>query len=145
LRSHERIAPILQRGGEVVTVEPQRGRGGNDKLVVGIYDHDEGKSLVALVDSRGVKGVHETPAKFQLSEQERELAEKLAAADSRVKSFLRRRQMKPLTRLYFPRADTSGHRFAIVFVRPTSSERLYAVIDMTDQQVTEILDESDLV
>jgi hypothetical protein len=145
LRSHKRIGPVLDRGGDVVTVEPQRGRGGDGKLVVGIYDHAEGRSLVALVDSSGVTGVHETPAKFQLSEQERELAENRAAADSRVKSFLRRRKMNPLTRLYFPPADTSGHRFAIVFARPTSSERLYVVVDLTDKHVTDILDQSDLV
>jgi hypothetical protein len=145
LRSHEQIGPVLARGGEVVTVEPQRGRGGNDKLVAAIYDHAEGRSLVALVDSNGVTGVHETPAKFQLSEQERELVEKLAVTDSRVKSFLRRRRMNPLTRLYFPPGDTSGHRFAIVFARPTSSERLYAVVDLTDKRVTEILDQNDLV
>jgi hypothetical protein len=113
-------------------------------LVAAIYDHAEGRSLVALLDSNGVTGVHETPAKFQLSEQERELAEKLAVTDSRVKLFLRRRQMKPLTRLYFPPGDSSGHRFAIVFARPTSSERLYAVVDLTDKQVTEILDQNDL-
>ncbi len=145
LRSHPRLAPVLERGGEVVAVESQRGQAEGDRLIVGIYDHDEGKSFVALVDSDGVAAVHETPAKFQLSDRERGLAEELAASDARVKSFLRRRRMNPLTRLYFPPGDASGHRFAIVFVRPSSSERRYVVVDLTDKRVVDILDESDLV
>jgi len=100
--------------------------------------------LVALVDRNGVVGVHETPARFQLSERERTLAETLAAADERAKSFLRRRRMNPLTRLYFPPGDTSGHRHAVVFLRPTSSERRYVVVDLTDARVVDVLDEADL-
>ena len=61
-----------------------------------------------------------------------------------MKSFLRRRRLNPLTRLYFPPGDTTGHRFAIVFVRPSSSERRYAVVDLAEKQVVDVLDESDL-
>src|SRR6266540_3711107 len=138
-RSHADLAPVLESGGEVVVVEPERGRGAGDRVVVGVYDHERGRSLVALVGPDGVVGVHETPASFQLSEHERETAEELAAGDTRVKSFLRRRRMNPLTRLYFPSGGATAHRHAIVFVRPTSSQRRYAIVDLTDKQVVDVL------
>ena len=127
-------------------------RGGSDGCTqttnagrsVGVYDHEQGRSLVALVDESGVVGVHETPATFQLSERERKAAEKLAADDKRVKSFLRRRRMNPLTRLYFPPGEAEQHRHAIVFVRPTTSERRYAIVDLTDERVVDVLGEADL-
>jgi hypothetical protein len=143
-RGDATLSRVLETGGEVVVVEPERGRGEGDRAVVGIHDGERGRSLVALVAPSGVVGVHETPATFQLSEQERTTAERLAAGDQRAKSFLRRRRMNPLTRLYFPPGDTSGHRHAIVFLRPTSSERRYAVVDLTDEQVVDLLDEADL-
>lgn len=144
VRGDKTVGPVLDAGGEVVFVEPERGRGRGDRVIVGVHDHEGGRSLVALVEPRGVVGVHETPARFQLSAQERTAAEKLAAADDRAKSFLRRRGMNPLTRLYFPPGDTSGHRHAIVFLRPNSSERRYVVVDLTDQRVVDVLDEADL-
>jgi len=144
VRTHPTLGPVLEKGGEVVLVEQERGRGEGDRAVVGIHDHESGRSLVALVAPDGVVGVHETPATFQLSERERATAEQLAGADERAKSFLRRRRMNPLTRLYFPPGDTSGHRHAIVFLRPTSSERRYVVVDLTDKRVIEVLDEADL-
>jgi hypothetical protein len=138
------VGPVLDAGGEVVLVEPERGRGKGDRVVVGVHDHKGGRSLVALVEPNGVVGVHETPARFQLSASERTAAERLAADDGRAKSFLRRRRMNPLTRLYFPPGDKSGHRHAIVFLRPTSSERRYVVVDLTDERVVDVLDEGDL-
>ena len=143
-RGDATLGPVLKGGGEVVVVEPERGRGKGNRVIVGVHDHEGARSLVALVDPNGVVGVHETPARFQLSEQERTLAEKLAAADERAKSFLRRRRMNPLTRLYFPPGDRSGHRHAIVFLRPTSSERHYVVVDLTDERVVDVLNEADL-
>jgi hypothetical protein len=143
-RDHPKLGRVLERGGKVVLVEPERGRGEGDRAVIGIQDRETGRSLVALVDPLGVVGVHETPAHFQLSPQERATAEKLAAADDRAKTFLRRRRMNPLTRLYFRPGDTSGHRAAIVFLRPTSSERRYVVVDLTDERVVEVLNEDDL-
>lgn len=143
-RGHATLGPVLESGGEVVVVEPERGRGDGGRMVVGVHDHKGARSLVALVDRTGVVGVHETPAQFQLSKPERTAAEDLAAADTRAKSFLRRRQMNPLTRLYFPPGDRSGHRHAIVFLRPTSSERRYVVVDLTDGLVVDLLDEADL-
>jgi hypothetical protein len=141
-RSHEQLGPVLERGGDVVLVEPERGRGKGGRVILGIHDHERGRSLVALVDSDGVVAVHETPARFQLSDDERQTAERLAAADQRTKSFLRRRRMNPLTRLYFPPGDGSGHRHAIVFLRPTSSERRYVVVDLTEGAVVDVLDEA---
>jgi hypothetical protein len=143
-RGNATLGRVLEGGGDVVLVEPERGRGKGDRVIVGVHDRQGARSLVALVDRDGVVGVHETPARFQLSEQERTLAEKLAAADGRAKSFLRRRRMNPLTRLYFPPGDTSGHRHAIVFLRPTSSERRYVVVDLTDARVVDVLNEADL-
>jgi hypothetical protein len=143
-RKNATLGRVLERGGDVVLVEPERGRGKGDRVVVGVHDHEGARSLVALVDRNGVVGVHETPARFQLSRQERTLAEELAAADGRAKSFLRRRRMNPLTRLYFPPGDSSGHRHAIVFLRPTSSERRYVVVDLTDARVVDVLGEADL-
>jgi hypothetical protein len=143
-RADPTLEEALSSGGEVVVVEPERGRGAGDRTVVGIHDHARGRSLVALVGPKGVVGVHETPATFQLSDRERKKAENLAAADGRTKSFLRRRKMDPLTRLYFPPGDTSGHRHAIVFLRPTSSARRYAVVDLTDEEVV-FLNEADLI
>src|SRR6266508_2782721 len=99
-REDPQLGPVLERGGKVVLVEPERGRGRGDRAVVG--------------------------------------------ADDRAEAFLRRRRMNPLTRLYFPPGDTSGHRHAIVFLRPTSSERRYVVVDLTDAQVVGVLDEDDL-
>jgi len=138
------IGPVLESGGSIVVVEPARGRGASDRMIVGVHDQKGDRSLVALVDPSGVVGVHETPARFQLSQVERTAAEKLAAADERAKSFLRRRRMNPLTRLYFPPGNRSGHRHAIVFLRPTSSERRYVVVDLTDARVVDVLDEEDL-
>jgi hypothetical protein len=144
VRGDETVGPVLEAGGEVVFVEPERGRGKGDRVIVGVHDHEGGRSLVALVEPSGVVGVHETPARFQLSAQERTAAEQLAAADDRAKSFLRRRSMNPLTRLYFPPGDSSGHRHAIVFLRPNSSERRYIVVDLTDKRVVDVLNEADL-
>jgi hypothetical protein len=143
-RGDATVGPVLEAGGDVVLVEPERGRGKGDRVIVGVHDHESGRSLVALVEPKRVVGVHETPARFQLSAQERATAERLAAADERAKSFLRRRRINPLTRLYFPPGDRSGHRHAIVFLRPSSSERRYVVVDLTDARVVDILDEADL-
>lgn len=143
-RNDPKLASLLRGGGEVVLVEPERARSDGHAVIVAVHDHEQGRSLVALVDSTGVVGVHETPARFQLSAAERTTAEQLVAADARAKAFLRRRRMNPLTRLYFPPDARPGHRHAIVFLRPNSSERRYAVVDLKQRQVVELLDEADL-
>src|SRR5436189_4229510 len=124
-RSHPTLGPILERGGGVTFVEPERRRGKPDRAIAGIHDRSRGRSLVALVEGGAVVALHETPAHFQLSQQERKRGEQLAGTDERVRTFLRRRRMNALTRLYFPPVPVSGHRYAIVFVRPTAAERRY--------------------
>jgi hypothetical protein len=143
-RKHAKLAPVFERGGEVVFVEPERRPGKADRVIVGMHDPVRGRSLVALVGAGGVVGVHETPARFQLSAKERAFAAKLAQGDERVRSFLRRRSMNALTRLYFPPGGDPGHRYAIVFARPTTTERRYAVVDLTDEKVVDVLDEAGL-
>jgi hypothetical protein len=142
-RSHPQLGPVLESGGVVAFVEPERRGGKPDRVVAGIHD-GRGRSLVALVEGGAVVAVHETPARFQLSEHERERAEELAGGDERVRSFLRRRRMNALTRLYFPPAGAPDHRHAIVFVRPTAATRRYAVVDLTDERVVDVLDEASL-
>jgi len=112
--------------------------------VVGIHDYRRNRSMAVVVDLDAGKGIAaaETPARFQLSESEIRAAERLAGRDPSVRSFLRGRPMDPLTRLYFPpagRGHDRGHRFAIVFLRPTKSERRYAVVDLSIGAVTEVL------
>lgn len=131
-----------------VVVEPnitdRRQPKGAEQAVVGVYDHAKGRSLVAVVDvaARDVLGVEETPVQFQLGAEEQEEAETLAARDPRVEAFLGGREANPLTRLYFPPdagKDDPPHRYGIVFLRPTTSERLYAVVDLTDRRVHAVL------
>ncbi len=141
-RAHPGLAAVLERGGRVVLVTPYvSGRAKDDQVVVGVHD-PEGDSLVALVDeARGrVVSVEATPARFQLDDEEQAEAERLAAGDERVRRFLGRRPMNPLTRLYFPPGADSRHRHAIVFLRPATSARAYAVVDLTDGVVVDVLD-----
>ena len=142
-RDHASLGPMLKDGGHVVLVEPERGRGKGDRLILAVRNQTGSRTLVAVADRDGIVGVHETPASFQLTDKERELAESLAAGDPRIKSFLRRRALNPLTRLYFP-PGRPDRRHAIVFARPTSTERRYAVIDLADEGVIDVLTESDL-
>jgi hypothetical protein len=140
-----RLKGLLEGRGEVVLVEPnladRRRPEGKEQAVLAVYDHDSDRSLVVLVDPKREKvlAVEDTPARFQLSDDERAEAEALAAKDDRVRAFLHRRRMNPLTRLYFPPGDGPSHRYAIVFLRPTTSERRYAVVDLTDKKVIDML------
>ena len=142
-RDHPELGPILKDGGHVVLAEPDRGRGASDRLVLGVRDRSGSRNLVAVADRNGIRSVHDTPARFQLSDDERKVAEQIAASDARIKSFIRRRPLDPLTRLYFP-PGRGDHRHAIVFARPTSTRRRYAVIDLAEERVIDVLDESDL-
>lgn len=141
VRGHRQLGPLLKGRARVLMVEPHiAGRGAHDKALVAIYDYDSDRSLVALVHPTRARvlTVDEAPASFQLSSEERLEAEALARADKRVKTFLSRRPMNPLTRLYFPPHE-SGHRHAIVILRPSSSARSYAVVDLTDRRVADVL------
>jgi hypothetical protein len=147
-RRHPELQSLLKERGRTLFVEPNitdRGQPeGADQAVVGFYDYARNRSLVALVDpNRGeVVAVEETPAQFQLSEEERAEAEQLAETDDRVREFLGRRAMNPLTRLYFPPQageHDPAHRYAIVFLRPNNQARRYAVVDLSERNVVDVL------
>lgn len=127
----------------LLTSERHRPKG-RRHAVVGLYDYSNSRSVVAVVDleANKVVGVDETPAQFQLHPDEQEEAERLAGEDSRVQEFLAGREMRPLTRLYFPGAQPAAdrqHRFAIVFLRPSTRERKYAVIDLSERAVVGVI------
>jgi hypothetical protein len=136
-----RVRPVLTAPNLHDAAQPR----GAEQVVVGFYDYARGRSLVALVDPKEEKvlGVEETDAQLQLSDEEKREAEGLAAKDERVKAFLARRKANPLTRLYFP-PDAAGqdplHRHAIVFLRPSNSERRYAVVDLSEGRTVDVLD-----
>ena len=147
-RRHPELESLLKTRGRTLFVEPNiadRGQPeGAEQAVVGLYDYARNRSLVALVDrKRGeVVAVQETPAQFQLSEEERADAERLAGGDDRVQEFLAGRAMNPLTRLYFPPqagAIEPTHRHAVVFLRPNNQERRYAVVDLSEGTVVDVL------
>jgi hypothetical protein len=142
-----RLQQLLAGSAQPIIVEPNLHdptRPDGDLVVIGVRDDAAEHSLVALVDpaAKRVVGVERIHAQFQLSNDERSSAGKLAAADTRVRAFLAGRPANPLPRLYFPPAGVrvAGHRYAIVFVRPTTSERRYAVVDLTVGKVVDVLD-----
>jgi hypothetical protein len=146
--THRKVEPYLQGRNRAVVVErnlSERGRpDGKEQAVVGLYDYSNNKSLVAIVDleNETVVATEETPVQFQLDDEEARRAEELAGDDARVEEFLAGRDMNPLTRLYFPPTaakDDPPHRYAIVFVRPTRSERRYAVVDLSEERVVDVL------
>jgi hypothetical protein len=145
---HATLGAALAASEQAVVIHaagPGRGgRAGARRAVITAYDYSANRSVVAAVDLRRKKivDVHDVPVQFQLSPEEKTRAEGLAAKDSRVKRFLAGRPMRPLTRLYFPptsAAHDPPHRYAIVFLRPTTSERRYAVVDLSSKRVTEVL------
>jgi hypothetical protein len=112
------------------------------QAVVGFYDYDTNRSLVAVVDlaTQEVRAVEETPVQFQLSREEKQEAEDLAAGDERAREFLQGRDLNPLTRLFFPEfagKDDPPHRYAVVFLLPSDDDRRFAVVDLTDRQVVD--------
>ena len=147
-RTHPKLAPLLERKRSELVVEPnftdRRASKDDDQVVLAVYDQERGESVVAVVDRgrKRVVSVETAPVQFQLSQAEQREAEELAGADGRVRRFLRGRAANPLTRLYFPPAateDVGGHRHAIVFLRPSTSERRYAVVDLTEDRVVDVL------
>jgi len=147
-RTHPKLAPLLDDARGQLIVAPnftdRRAPKDADQVVIALYDYKHGQSVVAVVDParERVLSVETTPVQFQLSEAERREAEELAGADQRVRRFLGGRAANPLTRLYFPPAATAavaGHRHAIVFLRPSTSERRYAVVDLTEDRVVDFL------
>jgi hypothetical protein len=150
-RTHATARRVIEGRGHVVFVTPNltdRGqKRGAEQALVGVYDYDKDRSLVVLVDPvrKRVVSVEEPRAQLQLDADEKREAERLAAADDRVRRFLRRRRMNPLTRLYFPPGESDGHRYAIVFLRPSNVERRFAVVDLSAGRVAEVLDRRKLV
>jgi hypothetical protein len=147
-RKHPELQSVLSERGQALFIEPNitdRGQPeGADQAVVGVYDYANDRSLVALVDpKRGeVVSVEETAAKFQLNDEERAEAERLAGADERVQDFLAGRPLQALTRLYFPPqpgGNDPSHRYAVVFVRPDNQARRYAVVDLSEGIVVDVL------
>ncbi len=143
VRNHREIAPLLKGHARVVLAEPHLASTTTGEAIVAVYDYDKDRTLVAHVNSKGrITSLDEAPAHFQLSDEEEKEAESIARADKRVKSFLGRRPRNPLTRLYFP-PKGSRHRHAIVFLRPNTSERNYAIVDLSDRRVAEVLSLTD--
>jgi hypothetical protein len=147
-RTHPKLAPLLDDKRAQLVIAPnftdRRAPKDDSEAVVALYDYKRGKSVVAVIDRtrKRVLSVNPTPVQFQLSTAERREAEDLAVADPRVQRFLAGRPADPLTRLYFPPSATAavaGHRHAIVFLRPSTSERRYAVVDLTDDRVVDVL------
>jgi hypothetical protein len=144
VRKDPALKSALEGRGTVVFVEPNlSGRGDENpgQAVVGIHD-EHGRSIVAVVDpeSESIVGIEELPAQLQLGPDERSEANALAVSDERVREFVGDRDADPLTRLYFPPAGDRSHRYAIVFIRPDTSARLYVVVDLTTGAVTDVLD-----
>ena len=145
-QSDSRLASTLEGRSQILfTVEKPLDRGNREPVnhtLVGIYDYDRNDSVVAVVDtdSKTVVDVQTTQAQFQLSDEERAEAEQIAGADDVVQSVLAGREMNPLTRLYFPTGShPANHRYAIVFIRPSKSERWYAIVDLTTRSTVDIV------
>jgi hypothetical protein len=105
-REHEALGDVLKGRARPVLIAsyPETRVGGEGQALLGVYDYERDRTLVATIDPvrERVLSLDEAPVHLQLSEEEREEAAALAAADERVKRFLLRRPMNPLTRLYFP-------------------------------------------
>jgi hypothetical protein len=145
-QSHPAVSALRQGRAVLVRPKPPHRGEAEDKhqVVVGFFDYQENKSVVALVDTeaKNVLAVEEVPVSFQLSEEEQREAERLAASDARVTAILGGRSMNPLTRLFFPRnvaPEARAHRYAIVFLRPTERERFYAIVDLSANAVVDVL------
>jgi hypothetical protein len=142
----ERLRGVVGGRSRTVLVQPttiDRKDSEARQAVVGFYDYDTNRSLVAVVDlgAQEVRAVEETPVQFQLSQEEKQEAEELVAGDQRARDFLGDRNMNPLTRLFFPsyaRRDDPPHRYAVVFLLPSASERRFAVVDLSDRRVVEV-------
>ena len=151
---HPEVQRLREARHRAVLVSPnikdRRSREGADEAVVGFYDYDADRSLVAVVhpERREVLSAEEVPVQFQLSVEERREAESLAGEDERVRSFLGGEPMNPLTRLFFPPSGSPQarrHRHAIVFLRPRESDRLYAVVDLSAREVIDVFGPDDFL
>ena len=84
-RAHPELKSRTKGRNRTVLLQPNTAdRGtpaGADQVVVGLYDYEQDRSVIALVDAKAKKvlAVEDARASFQLSEEEREEAEALAA------------------------------------------------------------------
>jgi hypothetical protein len=140
VRGHDQLGPVLAGRGRTIVIEPHFAARADDegKALVAVYDYDGNRTLVAAVDPDAGKvlSVEESRAQFQLSDEERAEAERLALDHPRAREFLANRDPNPLTRLYFP-PHAPQHRYAIVFLRPDSAQRAYVVVDLSEERVVE--------
>ena len=135
-----RNGPTLLRPIERDRHQPDAAR----QALIGLYDYEHDRTVVAVVDldDKVVVTVEDSPVQLQLSANEAREAVRLAGKDPQVKEMLAGRKMDPLTRLYFPpwaKRHDPPHRYAIVFIRPNTSERIFAVVDLSQGQVVEVL------
>ena len=144
-RTHPDLADRLKGRAEILSAvkKPPSRRGSNEgHILVSLFDHERRQSVLAVIDAEHQKvlDVRPTEIQFQLSDKEREEAERIASQDSRVRARLAGRSMNALTRLYFPVGGaSSGNRHAIVFMRPSKSERWYAIVDLTARSTVDVL------
>lgn len=146
-RADRRLRQVAGNRHEAVlaqSVRAERRSTAGRHALVGFYDYDKDRSVVAVVDLKAgkVRSVQDAPAQYQLAPAEIRRAEQLAKRDPTVRNFLDGRPLNPLTRLYFPPwagKDDPPHRYAIVFARPSNSERRYAIVDLSAQRVAEVL------
>ncbi|HEU4891607.1 MAG TPA: hypothetical protein VFT47_08655 [Vicinamibacterales bacterium] len=144
-RTHPELAERLKGRTEILSAveEPPRRRDAHaHHILLNMFDHQRRQSIVAVIDAEQQKvvDVRRTKIQFQLSDREREEAERIAADDARVRAHLAGRSMNALTRLYFPtRGGTPENRHAIVFIRPSKSERWYAIVDLTAGTTVDVL------
>jgi hypothetical protein len=112
--------------------------------LLGFYDYERNRAVVAVVDLSGkrIEKVSDSPFQLQLSAKEAREAEQLAGRYPAIRDLLAGRKLNPLTRLYFPPwagRDDPPHRYAIVFARPSNHERRYAIVDLSEQEVVDVL------
>lgn len=143
-----RLRPLIEgRNGPTMVRPIERDRHQPDaarQALIGLYDYDLDHTVVAVVDldNKEIVTVEDSPVQLQLSANEVREAVRLAGKDPRVKEMLAGRKMDPLTRVYFPpwaKRHDPPHRYAIVFIRPNASERAFAVVDLSQAELVEVL------
>lgn len=137
----ELVAKIGGRPELIFAVENHSDRHGHGrKQVVAALRHG-GQSFLAVIDREreAVIDIQLANVQFQLSNKERLEAERIASEDKRVREVLAGHPMNPLTRLYLPKGANLRNRQAIVFLRPSSAERWFAIVDLTLESTVKVM------
>jgi Cu2+-containing amine oxidase len=146
--SDSKIKRFLKGRNREVLVETETNdrlqKKGSKHAVVGLYNYEVNKTITALVDLKTKKiiDVDEAQIQYQLHPEEEREAEHIVSKEVKIKEFLRGRKMNSLVRLYFPNdaaKHNPPHRYAIVFIRPSNTERKFAVVDLSEQKITKLL------